>query len=97
MSQGAVIWVYIGEIFPNSVRSKGQGVGSASHWIMNTLIALAFPVVVHSFHRETPFIFFAVMTVVQFMVVLFVFPETKGQTLEELQRRLLPGEPTRVR
>jgi MFS family permease len=97
MSQGAVIWVYIGEIFPNSVRSKGQGVGSASHWIMNTLIALAFPVVVHSFSKETPFVFFAVMTVVQFLVVLFVFPETKGQTLEELQRRLLPGEQTRVR
>ncbi len=97
MSQGAVIWVYIGEIFPNSVRSKGQGVGSASHWIMNTLIALAFPVVVHSFSKETPFVFFAVMTVVQFVVVLFVFPETKGQTLEELQRRLLPGEQTRVR
>lgn len=97
MSQGAVIWVYIGEIFPNSVRSKGQGVGSASHWIMNTLIALSFPVVVHSFSKETPFIFFSVMTVVQFLVVLFVFPETKGQTLEELQRRLLPGEQTRAR
>lgn len=97
MSQGAVIWVYIGEIFPNSVRSKGQGVGSASHWIMNTLIALSFPVVVHSFNRETPFVFFAVMTVVQFLVVLFVFPETKGQTLEELQRRLVPGEQTRAR
>ena len=97
MSQGAVIWVYIGEIFPNSVRSKGQGVGSASHWIMNTLIALSFPVVVHSFSKETPFIFFSVMTVVQFLVVLFVFPETKGQTLEELQRRLLPGEQTQVR
>ena len=42
MSQGAVIWVYIGEVFPNSVRSKGQGVGNASHWIMNTAIALTF-------------------------------------------------------
>ena len=92
MSQGAVIWVYIGEVFPNSVRSKGQGVGNASHWIMNTLIALEFPVVVHSLNRETPFVFFAVMTVVQFVVVLFVFPETKGQTLEELQRGMVPGE-----
>lgn len=97
MSQGAVIWVYIGEIFPNSVRSKGQGVGSASHWIMNTLIALSFPVVVHSFNRETPFVFFAVMTVVQFLVVLLAFPETKGQTLEELQRRLVPGDQARAR
>ena len=43
MSQGAVIWVYIGEVFPNAVRSKGQGVGNASHWTMNTIIALSFP------------------------------------------------------
>jgi sugar porter (SP) family MFS transporter len=91
LSQGAVIWVYIGEVFPNSVRSKGQGVGNASHWIMNTAIALEFPVVVHSLNTGTPFVFFAVMTVVQFLVVLFVYPETKGQTLEALQRRLMPG------
>src|ERR1039457_7192261 len=91
LSQGAVIWVYIGEVFPNSVRSKGQGVVNASHWIMNTAIALEFPVVVHSLNTETPFVFFAVMTVVQFLVVLFVYPETKGQTLEALQRRLAPG------
>jgi sugar porter (SP) family MFS transporter len=91
LSQGAVIWVYIGEVFPNSVRSKGQGVGNASHWIMNTAIALEFPVVVHSLNTETPFVFFTVMTVAQFLVVLFVYPETKGQTLEALQRRLAPG------
>jgi len=91
-SQGAVIWVYLGEVFPTSVRSKGQGVGSASHWFMNAAIALEFPVVVHYFHTETPFAFFAIMTVVQFLVVLFVFPETKGQTLEALQRRLVPGD-----
>ncbi len=92
VSQGAVIWVYIGEVFPNSVRSKGQGVGSASHWFMNAAIQMAFPVVVHSMNTETPFLFFAVMTVVQFVVVLFVYPETKGQTLEALQRKLLPAK-----
>jgi sugar porter (SP) family MFS transporter len=92
MSQGAVIWVYIGEVFPNAVRSKGQGVGNASHWIMNTIIALEFPVVVQYMNTETPFIFFAVMTAVQFFVVLFLYPETKGQTLEALQRRLVPSE-----
>jgi sugar porter (SP) family MFS transporter len=92
VSQGAVIWVYLGEVFPTSVRSKGQGVGSASHWFMNAAIALLFPVVVHSFHTQTPFAFFAVMTVVQFVVVLFVYPETKGQTLEALQRKLVPGD-----
>lgn len=90
MSQGAVIWVYIGEVFPTSVRSKGQGVGSGSHWIMNAAIALEFPVMAHYMSTETPFIFFAAMTVVQFVVVLFFFPETKGQTLEALQRRLVP-------
>jgi sugar porter (SP) family MFS transporter len=92
VSQGAVIWVYIGEVFPNSVRSKGQGVGSASHWFMNAAIQMAFPVVVHSMSTETPFVFFAAMTVVQFVVVLFVYPETKGQTLEALQRKLMPAE-----
>ena len=89
MSQGAVIWVYIGEVFPTSVRSKGQGVGSASHWFMNAAIAMLFPVVVHSMSAQTPFVFFAIMTVVQFVVVLFTYPETKGQTLEALQRRLV--------
>jgi SP family arabinose:H+ symporter-like MFS transporter len=89
VSQGAVIWVYIGEVFPTSVRSKGQGVGSASHWFMNAAIAMEFPVVVHSMSTATPFVFFAIMTAVQFLVVLMVYPETKGQTLEELQRRLL--------
>jgi sugar porter (SP) family MFS transporter len=92
LSQGAVIWVYIGEVFPNSVRSKGQGIGSASHWLMNTLIQLEFPVIVTSMSTSTPFVFFAIMTAVQFLTVLFVYPETKGQTLEALQRRLVPGD-----
>jgi MFS transporter, SP family, arabinose:H+ symporter len=89
VSQGAVIWVYIGEVFPTSVRSKGQGVGSASHWFMNAIIAQLFPVIVHDMSTATPFVFFAIMTAVQFAVVLFIYPETKGQTLEALQRRLL--------
>jgi sugar porter (SP) family MFS transporter len=92
LSQGAVIWVYIGEVFPNSVRSKGQGVGNASHWIMNTIIAMEFPVLATRFGRGAPFVFFSVMTVVQFLVVLFTYPETKGQTLEALQRRLVRAE-----
>jgi sugar porter (SP) family MFS transporter len=91
LSQGAVIWVYIGEVFPNHVRSKGQGVGNASHWIMNTIVALEFPVLVVSMGRSAPFTFFAAMTAIQFIVVLFFYPETKGQTLEQLQRRLVKG------
>jgi sugar porter (SP) family MFS transporter len=89
LSQGAVIWVYIGEVFPNVVRSKGQGVGSASHWFMNAIIAQGFPIVVLSMNTSVPFIFFAVMTVIQFVVVLLFYPETKGQTLEALQRKLV--------
>jgi sugar porter (SP) family MFS transporter len=92
LSQGAVIWVYIGEVFPNAVRSKGQGAGNASHWIMNTIIAMVFPVLVVSIGRSAPFVFFAGMTVVQFVVVLFTYPETKGQTLEALQRKLVPSD-----
>jgi SP family arabinose:H+ symporter-like MFS transporter len=87
ISQGAVIWVYISEVFPNSVRSKGQSVGSSAHWIMNALISGIFPLMAKS-SGAYPFIFFAAMMVVQFFVVLFVYPETKGYTLEEMQRRL---------
>jgi SP family arabinose:H+ symporter-like MFS transporter len=88
-SQGAVIWVYIGEGFPTSVRSKGQGVGSASHWITNTIISLVFPVVAQKFSAATPFAFFAIATLVQLVVVSLWYPETKGRTLEDLQRRLV--------
>ena len=56
---------------------------------MNAVIALEFPVVVHSMSTATPFVFFSAMTVVQFLVVWFVYPETKGQTLEQLQRKLM--------
>jgi MFS transporter, SP family, arabinose:H+ symporter len=89
LSQGAVIWVYIGEVFPNSVRAKGQGAGNASHWITNTVIALAFPVLVHEYGPGTPFVFFATATVLQFVVVALFYPETKGQTLEKLQQVLV--------
>jgi MFS transporter, SP family, arabinose:H+ symporter len=87
ISQGAVIWVYIGEVFPNVVRSKGQSLGSSSHWIMNALISGIFPVMAKS-SGAYPFVFFAAMMVVQFFVVLFFYPETKGFTLEEMQHRL---------
>ena len=89
MSQGAVIWVYISEVFPTSVRSKGQGIGSASHWIMNTIIAFAFPVLATRFGAGIPFVVFASFTLLQLFVVALFYPETKGQTLEELQRRLV--------
>jgi SP family arabinose:H+ symporter-like MFS transporter len=84
---GAVVWVYIGEIFPNTVRSKGQSLGSSSHWIMNAIISAVFPVVAKT-SGAYPFVFFAAMMVLQFFVVLFFYPETKGITLEQMQHRL---------
>ena len=87
ISQGAVIWVYIGEVFPNRVRSKGQSVGSSSHWIMNAFIAFTFPQVAKS-SGAYPFVFFGAMMVLQFFIVMFFYPETKGYTLEEMQHRL---------
>ena len=84
---GAVVWVYIGEIFPNTVRSKGQGLGSSSHWIMNAIISALFPVVAKA-SGAYPFVFFGAMMVLQFFIVFFFYPETKGFTLEEMQHRL---------
>jgi SP family arabinose:H+ symporter-like MFS transporter len=86
-SQGAVIWVYISEIFPNRVRAKGQSLGSFSHWFMNAVVSQVFPVLAASSHAA-PFVFFASMAVLQFFVVLFWFPETRGVSLENMQKRL---------
>jgi len=89
LSQGLVVFVYIGEVFPNAVRSKGQGVGNASLSAINTTILFTFPILAHQFSPGTPFVFFAAATVVQLIVVILFFPETKGQTLEQLQRKLM--------
>jgi MFS family permease len=86
-SQGAVIWVYISEIFPNHVRAKGQSIGSFSHWIMNAAVSAAFPLFAASW-GALPFYFFAGMMVLQFFVVLFIYPETRGIRLEEMETEL---------
>jgi sugar porter (SP) family MFS transporter len=86
-SQGAVIWVYLSEVFPNRVRAKGQSLGSFSHWAMNALISFIFPTMAAA-SGGYPFVFFAVMMVLQFFVVLFIYPETKGVSLEEMQKKL---------
>jgi hypothetical protein len=64
-------------------------VGNASHWITNTIIALAFPILAHRYGSGTPFVFFASATLLQLVVVTLFYPETKGQTLEQLERRLV--------
>ena len=86
-SQGAVIWVYLSEVFPNLVRAKGQSLGSFTHWIMNAMISAVFPALA-ALSKPAPFVFFATATVVQFFVILFFFPETKGITLEDMQHQL---------
>jgi sugar porter (SP) family MFS transporter len=87
ISQGSVIWVYIAEVFPSRVRSKGQSVGSSSHWIMNALIAGLFPFIAAK-SQAIPFAFFAAMMLLQFFVVLTIYPETKGRSLEAIQSNL---------
>jgi MFS transporter, SP family, arabinose:H+ symporter len=86
-SQGSVIWVYLSEVFPNRVRAKGQSLGSLSHWLMNAAISFAFPTLA-AWSKSIPFMFFSAMMVLQFFVVLFIYPETKGVTLEEMQKKL---------
>ncbi|HEV2492841.1 MAG TPA: sugar porter family MFS transporter [Terriglobia bacterium] len=86
-SQGAVIWVYISEVFPNRVRATGLSLGSFSHWSMNALISGIFPLMAAS-SGAYPFVFFSLMMVLQFFVVLFLYPETKGVTLEAMQSQL---------
>lgn len=86
-SQGAVIWVYLSEVFPTSVRAKGQSLGSFTHWAMNALISWTFPVIAAA-SKPAPFVFFSAMMLLQFFVVLFVYPETKGITLEDMQKKI---------
>ncbi len=87
LSQGAVIWVYISEVFPQTVRARGQSLGSFSHWFMNALISGLFPVFAAA-SGAYPFVFFALMMVVQFFVVFFIYPETKGVSLEHMRERM---------
>ena len=87
VSQGAVLWVYISEVFPNRVRAKGQSLGSSAHWIFNALISLVFPVMARS-SGAYPFVFFAVMMVLDLVLVFFYYPETSGITLEQMQHKL---------
>ena len=85
--QGSVIWVFIGEIFPNSVRARGQSLGVGTHWLLCAAVSWSFPVIAaHS--GGVAFAFFAACMVGQLLWVLFVMPETKGVPLEQIQSRL---------
>ncbi len=90
MGQGAVIWVFIAEIFPNHVRSYGQSWGSGTHWVFAAIITLLGPVVIDIF-KENPWPIFAIFAgtmVFQLLFALFMMPETKGVSLEDIQKKL---------
>ena len=78
-----MIWVYISEIFPTEVRARGQSIGSSTHWCMDAIIAALLPVAA-AYSKGAPFAFFAAMVVLQFLVVLAFFPETKRAPLEDI-------------
>ena len=82
-----MIWVYISEVFPNGVRAKGQSLGSLTHWVMNAIISAIFPAIAAR-SGASPFAFFALMMVVQFFVVWFIYPETKNVSLEEMRLKM---------
>ena len=87
MSHGAVLWVYISEVFPNRVRAKGQSLGSSAHWITNAIISAIFPLLAKT-SGAYPFVFFAAMMVLNFVLVGKYYPETKNISLEQMQHRL---------
>ncbi len=85
--QGAVIWVYLSEIFPNRVRGRGQSLGTATHWIAAAIISWTFPLIAEVSGGYT-FAFYAVCMVLQLLWVIFKMAETKGISLEEIQKKL---------
>ena len=85
-SQGAVIWVFISEIFPNEVRASGQALGSFTHWFMAAIITFTFPYLSERFGGGNTFLFFTSMMVLQLLFVLRIMPETKGTSLEKIDR-----------
>ena len=95
VGQGAVIWVFISEIFPNHIRAKGQALGASVHWVFAALITLVAPVFIddkQGIFKDNPwpiFAFFACMMLTQLIWVLMKVPETKGVTLEELEKQLI--------
>lgn len=89
-SQGAVIWVFISEIFPNSVRAQGGSLGSFTHWIMAAIISWTFPIIVEGSPEGGfySFVFYSIMMIASFVFIWRVMPETKGKSLEQIQKEL---------
>lgn len=89
IGQGAVIWVFISEIFPNHLRASGQSFGSSTHWFLAALIPALIPILFSTIGAGVVFLFFAIMMVFQLLFVAFMMPETKGLSLEELTKKII--------
>ena len=92
IGQGAVIWVFIAEVFPNRVRSKGQSLGCGTHWVLAASIALLMPAALQAFSGTVIFGFFAAMMLLQLVFVRTWMPETRGRTLEDLSADLVQSD-----
>lgn len=92
ISHGAVVWVYISEVFPTRLRAKGQSLGSSSHWISNAVISSIFPLLAKT-SGAAPFFFFAAMMVADLFLVLFYYPETAQVSLEDMQHAIHVPQP----
>ncbi len=91
VGQGAVIWVFISEIFPNHLRAQGQSLGSSTHWVLAALITVFMPPLLsnENLNPGFVFVFFSFMMFLQLLYVMFLMPETKGVPLEDLQEQLV--------
>ena len=88
IGQGAVIWVFISEIFPNHLRASGQAFGSATHWVLAAVIPSMVPFLFSTIGPGAVFLIFSIMMVFQLLFVIFMMPETKGISLETLSEKL---------
>ncbi|HEY5686746.1 MAG TPA: sugar porter family MFS transporter [Yeosuana sp.] len=89
IGQGSVIWVFISEIFPNHVRSYGQSIGTSTHWVLAFIIPASVPLLIANIGAGAMFMIFGIMMVFQLIWVIYVMPETKGVSLEDLEKELI--------
>jgi sugar porter (SP) family MFS transporter len=91
IGQGAIIWVFISEIFPNNLRASGQSFGTSTHWVLAAIIPSLVPILFSTIGAGVVFLVFTIMMVFQLLFVIFMMPETKGISLEELSKKLTRG------
>jgi len=89
IGQGAIIWVFISEIFPNNLRASGQSFGTSTHWVLAAIIPSLVPILFSTIGAGVVFLVFTIMMVFQLLFVIFLMPETKGISLEELSKKLI--------